>query len=135
MPIGMFCLALAHWTLPVSERKSESQSQFGLWSFDYLGIGAFFISVSSFILATTDGVIFFKSSNTPIVLGISAAFLVVFILIERFVAKNPILPLSLIYGSGLSGILLGQVLFLANVNTASLSAFYQTIIVNISNDL
>lgn len=135
-PIGLFCLALAHWTLPVvSEEKSDTQSHFSLWSFDYLGIGTFFISVASFILGTTDGAVFFQSSNTPALLGISAAFLVAFILIERFVAKNPILPLSSIHGSGLSGILLSQILFLANINTVSATPSYRAMIVNFANDL
>jgi hypothetical protein len=121
-PIAVLCLALAHWQLPVSPRHLDSKSDLSLWKFDYLGLGAFFISVSLFILGTTDGGMLFNF-NTPAMLAASGAFLVVFMLIERFGTVNPIIPPTVVSAPGLGAIFLGQVIFFANISTVSMHPF------------
>ncbi|KAF7593672.1 hypothetical protein BBP40_011081 [Aspergillus hancockii] len=116
-PVGLLCLALAHWQLPASAQTTHFDSQLSFRSFDYLGIGAFFILVTSFILGTTEGGISFLSSRTPELLAVSCAFLVVFFIIERFWTKHPIIPPSIIRAPGLGGIFFGQILFFASIMT------------------
>lgn len=127
-PIGMLCLALAHWQLPASAKKIETGLRISIWSFDYFGISAFFISMSSFILGTTDGTIFPPSSTTAL-LAVSGAFLVALILIERFGTKHPIIPPSLIMNPSLGGVFLGQLVFLASL--AAVSIYFRAQIVSL----
>lgn len=114
----MLCLALAHWQLPGSAKRIDTSSHLSLWSFDYFGLGSFFISVTSFILATTDGGIIFESS-TPAILTVSCAFLVILVLIECLGTKHPIIPPSVVAAPGLSGIFVGQIIFFASISTVS----------------
>ncbi|KAJ5780601.1 MFS general substrate transporter [Penicillium paradoxum] len=115
-PIGLLCLALAHWQLPASAKRIHSSSNISLWSFDYFGLATFFITVTSFILATTDGGILFQS-NTPVILAVSCLFLVAFVLVECFGTKMPMIPPSVVCAPGLGGILFGQVIFFASIST------------------
>jgi hypothetical protein len=115
----VLCLALAHWQLPVSAKLINPETRISLWSFDFLGLGAFFMSVTSFILATTDGGAAFPLLNSSKLLAVSCAFLAALILIERFGAKNPIIPPSVVCASGMSGVLFGQVVYFASISTVS----------------
>ncbi|CEO58558.1 hypothetical protein PMG11_03271 [Penicillium brasilianum] len=116
-PIGVLCLALAHWQLPASRKTINSETCISLWSFDSLGLGAIFISVTSFILATTEGGNAFPSLNRSTLLAVSCASLAALILIERFGTKNPIIPSSVVCASGMGGVLFGQVVYFASITT------------------
>ncbi|RAK76332.1 MFS general substrate transporter [Aspergillus fijiensis CBS 313.89] len=117
-PIAMLCLALAQWqfsTTPATE--THSTKHLSLWNFDYCGVASFFILVTSFILATTEGGIAYLSSQTPALLAVSGIFLMVFVLIERFGTKHPIIPPSIVCSPGLGAIFGGQVIYFATVTT------------------
>ncbi|RAL07256.1 MFS general substrate transporter [Aspergillus homomorphus CBS 101889] len=117
-PIAFLCLALAQWqfstTSPVETRSDRKLS---LRQFDYFGVASFFILVTSFILATTEGGISYLSSRTWELLAVSGVFLVVFMLIERFGTKYPIIPPSVVCSPGLKGIFCGQIIYFATVTT------------------
>ncbi|KAJ6143007.1 MFS general substrate transporter [Penicillium samsonianum] len=116
-PIGLLCLALAHWQLPASAKKIDYETRISLWEFDYLGLAAFFVSATSFILGTTEGGIGFPAFNTSTLLAVSCVSLAILTLIERFGTKNPIIPPSVVSASGLGGIFSGQILYFASIST------------------
>lgn len=92
-------------------------SRLSLWSFDYLGLGAFVISASSFVLGTTDGS-HALDGNKPALFITSAVFLAILIFIE-IMSPRPIIPISIVKAPGLRNIFLGQFMFFANVSTVS----------------
>ncbi|PYH43055.1 MFS general substrate transporter [Aspergillus saccharolyticus JOP 1030-1] len=117
-PIAVLCLALAQWQFSASPTiESRSNKGLSLWNFDYFGVASFFILVTSFILATTEGGISYLTSQTPALLAVSSAFLVIFVLIERFGTRYPIIPPSVVCSPGLSGIFCGQIVYFATVTT------------------
>lgn len=118
-PIGLLCLALAHWQMPVPDQKPSSGPQLRLRDLDYLGITVFVVSIVAFILGTTDGDISFLPNKTPIFLSVFGVSAAVFFLIERFWAKYPIIPLPLLTAPCLGNIFLGQLLISASLSTVS----------------
>ena len=116
-PIGIACMGLAYYQLPVSMREVDLQSAVSLWEFDWAGIVAFFFAVTSFVLGTTDGGTFLSSVSKPSFLVASCVFLIVFVIIERFSAKNPIIPPSVVSSPRLSNIFLGQILYFSSIST------------------
>ncbi|RFU25076.1 hypothetical protein B7463_g11259, partial [Scytalidium lignicola] len=114
-PIGIFCLIVAYWQLPQVPKKNDVKPILCLWSFDYLGLGAFVVSATSFVLGTTDGSPALDG-NKPALFTTSAIFLAILILIEN-TSPRPIIPPSIVTAPGLRNIFLGQFMFFASVST------------------
>lgn len=119
-PIGLLCLGFAYLQLPISMRILDLKSPMSLWNFDWCGIVAFFLAITSFILGTTDGSTFLFSSGKPAMLIASCFFFVTFVGIEKFGARNPIIPPSVVASPGLGNIFFGQVVYFASISTVSL---------------
>ncbi|KAJ5243419.1 MFS general substrate transporter [Penicillium citrinum] len=116
-PIGIVCMGLAYYQLPVSMREANLQPSVSLWRFDWGGIVAFLFAVTSFILGTTDGGAFLSSFSKPAFLIASCVFLIIFIMIEKFAAENPIIPPNVVGSPRLSNIFLGQMLYFSSIST------------------
>lgn len=110
----MICLILAYKQLPQGH-SARPASEMSLWSFDYLGLGAFIVSATAFVLGTTNGSLALDEYK-PALFTASAVFLIILILIE-LVTPRPIIPISIITAPGLRNIFLGQFLFHGNVST------------------
>ncbi|KAJ5387068.1 MFS general substrate transporter [Penicillium cosmopolitanum] len=116
-PIGFLCLILAYFQLPQESKKHDVKPGLDLWSFDYLGLGAFVISATSFVLGTTNGSPILDG-NKPALFTISAIFLGILFCIEK-VTPRPMIPSSIITAPGLRHIFLGQFTFFVFVSTVS----------------
>lgn len=119
-PIGLLCLILAYFQLPRDSTKHDVKASLGLWDFDYLGLGAFVISATSFVLGTTNGSPTLDENKTAL-FTISAIFLGILIVIER-TSPIPMIPSSILTAPGLRFIFLGQFTFFVFVSTVSDSA-------------
>ncbi|KAJ5787325.1 MFS general substrate transporter [Penicillium paradoxum] len=113
-PIGILCLILAYWQLPKLPKKYDVEPRLSLWSFDYLGLGAFIISTTSFVLGTTNGSPALDGKK-PALFTTSAIFLAILIFIEKM-SSRPIFPASIVPAPGLRNVFLGQVMFFANIS-------------------
>jgi hypothetical protein len=116
-PIGILCLILAYWQLPQVGKENDEEFGLSLWSFDYLGLGAFIISATSFVLGTTSGSPALDGNKLAL-FTTSAVFLVILVVIERM-SSRPIFPSSVVPAQGLRNIFLGQVTFFASISTVS----------------
>ncbi|CAI7592582.1 unnamed protein product [Penicillium manginii] len=114
-PIGFLCLILAYWQLPQDSKRRVAEPGLGLWSFDFLGLGAFLISATSFVLGTTDGSPTLDSNKSAL-FTISAIFFGILIVIEK-VSPRPMIPPSVVAAPGLRHIFLGQFTFFIFVST------------------
>jgi hypothetical protein len=113
-PIGLLCLILAYFQLPQVPSKHNEESRLSLWSFDWLGLGAFVISASAFVLGTTAGSPALDGHRRAL-FTTSAIFLTLLVFIERR-ASNPIFPGSIVPAQGLRNIFMGQITFFSSIS-------------------
>lgn len=93
-PIALLCLAISAWQIPRSEAAQSPDELPKLRELDFSGIGVFSVCMALLILLLNQQVIP-SSSGFPVVPALLPSFIglgILFILVETFWAKYPIVP-------------------------------------------